>query len=220
MEHNNRSTARRAVASVLSAVCLVVCGNPQPGAQHAKSARVRLPDARVWIEGLEPSIVSKWETSTCELGVELVNNSPSPAWFLVRIRGVERMDAPGSTNVLRAVKLRARDLGFEAPAIELCHQFGCDVAVHLHPGAHLSFREKTTDGPTADGKLAAEVWRLASLDFEDEPAEQWISRVLPDGSRRPQQGQHDVLVGQVELAIDQRWEFPLDMTKRVAPRSF
>lgn len=175
--------------------------------------------ARVWIEGPEFTF-SKWEAMTCEVSVELVNSPAAPAWFLVRIRRVERLDSPDPTTVLRSVSLRVRDFGPEARAIELCHQFGCDVAAYLPPGAHLSFREKTTRQLTADWKLAAEVWQLAALDFEGEPAEQWISRELASGSGHPQEGQHDVLLGQVDLAIDHRWEFPLDMTKPANPRSF
>jgi len=47
---------------------------------------------------------------------------------------------------------------------------------------------------------------------------QWIARELPGGSRYPLEG--DVLLGQVDLAVDHRWKIPLDLSKPATPRSF
>jgi hypothetical protein len=155
---------------------------------------------------------------TREFGVEMVNGPDAPAWFLVKLTGAVWRVPLEPRIVLHSVNLRPRDLGAEVRAVELCDGSVCDLAVHLPPGASVFFR-RTTEARPWEGKFGAEVWRLASLDFEGEPAERWISRELVGGDGLSSQDRPYVLLGQVDLAVDQRWEFTLDMTKSAEDRS-
>lgn len=119
------------------------------------------------------------------LGVRFVNDSPEPAWFMLRfpVKG-----SSGGRIKRRGVRVHVQEIaatdGREARWLRICDDdAACDYVARLAPKQLLEI-EPFDYAVLDDGApLVAELWRLSALRFDRQPAELWLADEFTPAAR-------------------------------------
>ncbi|WP_434420548.1 hypothetical protein [Nannocystis pusilla] len=135
------------------------------------------------------------------LDIVAVNDTPEPAWVVLRIFATSPAAAAGEVVRRSRVSVRPGTLatGDATPQLLICGGGRCDAAFHLGPGQQVSlanFAYKPPQ-PTRQPRLSVELWRLSALRFDGLPAERWTARTAASAGAPAE-------VAEVELELAER----------------